>query len=95
MKKRKLKAFTLMEMLVVLLIIGVLLLLFIPNLSSQRERINDTGDESIVKVVETQLELYRLDYPDRDPSPEDLVGDYLTQEQYERYRAATGTVDEP
>ena len=33
----KVKAFTLIEMLVVLLIISVLLLLFVPNLTKQKE----------------------------------------------------------
>ena len=37
LKKAKVKAFTLVEMLVVLLIISVLLLLFVPNLTKQKE----------------------------------------------------------
>lgn len=35
--KKPMQAFTLLEMLVVLLIISVLMLLFVPNLSKQRE----------------------------------------------------------
>ena len=38
LKKAKVKAFTLVEMLVVLLIISVLLLLFVPNLTKQKRR---------------------------------------------------------
>ena len=41
LKKSKVKAFTLVEMLVVLLIISVLLLLFVPNLTKQKEAVND------------------------------------------------------
>lgn len=37
LKKSKVKAFTLVEMLVVLLIISVLFLLFVPNLTKQKE----------------------------------------------------------
>ena len=39
LKKAKVKAFTLVEMLVVLLIISVLLLLFVPNLTKQKKQL--------------------------------------------------------
>lgn len=58
--KKTMQAFTLLEMLVVLLIISVLMLLFVPNLSKQRERVNETGNAAIVKVVDSQAELYSL-----------------------------------
>lgn len=38
LKKAKVKAFTLVEMLVVLLIISVLFLLFVPNLTKQKKQ---------------------------------------------------------
>ena len=37
----KLRAFTLIEMLVVLLIISILLLLFVPNLSKQKDSVKE------------------------------------------------------
>ena len=40
LKKAKVKAFTLVEMLVVLLIISVLLLLFVPNLTKQKDAVD-------------------------------------------------------
>ena len=43
----KAKAFTLIEMLVVLLIISVLLLLFVPNLTKQKDSVTDTGNRSL------------------------------------------------
>lgn len=58
--KKPMQAFTLLEMLVVLLIISILMLLFVPNLSKQRERVNETGNAAIVKVVDSQAELYSL-----------------------------------
>ena len=61
LKTAKAKAFTLVEMLVVLLIISVLLLLFVPNLTQQKEAVNDKGKAAVVKVVESQSELYSLD----------------------------------
>lgn len=48
------------EMLVVLLIISILLLLFVPNLSKQKENAKQTGNAVVVKVVEGQAELYEL-----------------------------------
>ncbi len=60
LKEAKAKAFTLVEMLVVLLIISVLLLLFVPNLTKQKDAVNDKGKAAVVKVVESQAELYTL-----------------------------------
>ena len=48
-------------MLVVLLIISVLLLLFVPNLTKLKDAVNDKGKAAVVKVVESQAELYSLD----------------------------------
>ncbi|MGT2911417.1 competence type IV pilus major pilin ComGC [Streptococcus cameli] len=56
----KAQAFTLIEMLVVLVIISILLLLFVPNLSKQKDAIQDTGSAAVVKVVESQAELFEL-----------------------------------
>ena len=39
--KKKVKGFTLIEMLVVLGIISILLLLFVPNLSKQKQKIQE------------------------------------------------------
>ena len=45
-------------MLVVLLIISVLLLLFVPNLTKQKDAVDDKGKAAVVKVVESQAELF-------------------------------------
>ena len=52
LKTLKVKAFTLVEMLVVLLIISVLMLLFVPNLTKQKDTISESGNAAVVKVVE-------------------------------------------
>ncbi|MFX3845508.1 competence type IV pilus major pilin ComGC, partial [Streptococcus suis] len=54
----KVNGFTLVEMLVVLGIISLLLILFVPNLSQQTDAIQKKGDAAVVKVVESQMELY-------------------------------------
>ena len=52
LKTLKVKAFTLVEMLVVLLIISVLMLLFVPNLTKQKDAVSDTGNAAVVNVNE-------------------------------------------
>ncbi|MGL4697083.1 competence type IV pilus major pilin ComGC [Enterococcus larvae] len=85
--KRPLKGFTLLEMLIVLLIISVLILLFAPNLSKQKDSIDKKGNAAIVKVVETQMDVYRLEN-DQVPTVEMLLSEgYITQEQYDKYKA--------
>lgn len=86
LKKAKVKACTLVEMLVVLLIISVLLLLFVPNLTKQKEAVNDKGKAAVVKVVESQAELYSLDN-NEDATLSKLQDDgRITEEQAKAYK---------
>ncbi len=62
MMQIKTKAFTLVEMLFTLVIISILLLLFVPNLSKQKDAVKDTGGAAVVKVVESQAELFELNH---------------------------------
>ena len=55
LKTYQVKAFTLIEMLVVLLIISVLLLLFVPNLTKQKDSVKETGNAAVVKVSKARL----------------------------------------
>ncbi|HFI2462999.1 TPA: competence type IV pilus major pilin ComGC [Streptococcus suis] len=84
----KVKAFTLVEMLVVLGIISLLLLLFVPNLSKQKAAIKESGGTAVVKVVESQMELYELKY-EKKATVEDLQqAGYITEKQAEQYATA-------
>ncbi|HEM3704087.1 TPA: prepilin-type N-terminal cleavage/methylation domain-containing protein [Streptococcus suis] len=84
----KVKGFTLVEMLVVLGIISLLLLLFVPNLSQQKDAIQKKGDAAVVKIVESQMELYELEY-DKEATVEDLQkAGYITPKQAEQYATA-------
>ncbi|WP_105156645.1 competence type IV pilus major pilin ComGC [Streptococcus suis] len=86
--KLKKKAFTLVEMLVVLGIISLLLLLFVPNLSQQKDAVQKKGDAAVVKVVESQMELYELAH-DKEATVADLqAGGYITEKQAEEYAKA-------
>ncbi|HLQ40471.1 MAG TPA: competence type IV pilus major pilin ComGC [Tetragenococcus sp.] len=85
------KAFTLIEMMIVLLIISILVLLFIPNLAKQKDSVASQGDKAIVKVVENQKELYEIETGEKisDSNLDLLVSSgYLTETQVSQYRKA-------
>lgn len=84
-RDRNFSAFTIIEMLVVLFIISILLLLFVPNLSQQKDEAQKGSEAAIVKTVATQIELYELNY-DKKATGEDLIEkNYVTKEQWEIY----------
>lgn len=87
-KKQQIKydGFTLLEMLVVLLIISVLILLFVTNLSKHKEGVDKKGNEAIVKIIETQIDLYAME-KNQTPTVDQLLQEkYITQEQYDKYQ---------
>ena len=85
--KTKKKGFTLIELLVCLFIIGLMMLLIIPNIAQQRKTAQDKSDEVIVKVIETQQQAYMLDNNTKDvPDPQKLKDShYITEEQKKAY----------
>ena len=68
MNKRKIfRAFTLIEMLIVIVIIGLLARAIIPRLTSARARANDTARKADLRQIATALTMYQMDksnYPD-------------------------------
>lgn len=85
--KRKVKGFTLVEMLVVLVIISVLLLLFVPNIGKQKDAVKETGNAAVVKIVEGQAELYALNNSDEVSLAKLIAADSITKEQATSYKA--------
>jgi len=89
------KAFTLIEMLIVLLIISVLIILIVPNLSNSSKEIYEQGCEALVSVVQAQVNLYYLEnrsYPD---SLQQLVTTgYLTDKQIQCTNNKTLTIND-
>ena len=76
------------EMLVVLGIISILLLLFVPNLSKQKQKIQEDGNAVVVKVVESQMDIYELEHGVR-PTAEELENlEMITKEQLKEYNNA-------
>ncbi len=94
MKKllKKKKGFTLIELLICLFIIGLMMLLIIPNIAKQREKAQEKSDAAIVKVIENQQELYQLDKNVKEkPDVSTLKNNgYITQEQLDSYNKAKG-----
>lgn len=84
--KKKVKAFTLIEMLVVLLIISVLLLLFVPNLSGQKDKVKDTGGAALAKVIESQADLYEINHDDTPTLSKLVKENQITQNQVDSYK---------
>ncbi|MER2088760.1 MAG: competence type IV pilus major pilin ComGC [Sporosarcina sp.] len=55
------KAFTLIEMMIVLLIISVLILIAIPNVTKHSKSIDEKGCDAYMKMVQGQVEAYKMD----------------------------------
>lgn len=82
----KAKGFTLIEMLIVLVIISALLLLFVPNLSKQKDAVKETGGAAVVKVVEGQAELYELNNVGEASLEKLVAAGSITSEQSQSYK---------
>lgn len=82
----KVKAFTLVEMLFTLIIISILLLLFVPNLSKQKDAVKDTGGAAVVKVVESQAELFEINNAGGASLSKLVAEGSITAEQSQTYK---------
>ena len=86
-KCRKNKAFTLIEMVLVLFIVAALLLLIIPNMTEQANNAKAKTDKALVETVEAQKNLYLLENDGlQSVTAEKLANDgYITQDQLNQY----------
>lgn len=76
------KAFTLIEMLIVLMIISVIMILIIPNLSKKTGDVHTKGCDALIRVVQTQVDAYHIDTGRLPSSLDQLVSaDYITNDQ--------------
>ena len=82
------KGFTLIEMLLVLFIIAVLLLLILPNMNAQKGKVQDQGDQALLKTYESQTALYQMQNDTSEtPSIDELLAEkYLSPEQAKRLK---------
>lgn len=75
------KAFTLIEMLIVMMIISVLIILIVPNLSGRSKDVNEKGCEALVTVVQAQVEAFQLEKGKRPTSLDELVPAFISNDQ--------------
>lgn len=75
------RGFTLIEMLIVLVIISILIILFVPNLSNRSQKAHEEGCKALIQVVQAQVDLYRMDHSEFPAQLDDLVDEYITDEQ--------------
>jgi len=70
------RGFTILEMMVVVVIIGILASMVVPNLMGSQERANMQKAVSDVSALETSLKMYKMDnydYPSTDQGLEALI----------------------
>ncbi len=90
MRRKQIKAFTLIEMIIVLFIIGMLMLIFVPNLTKKGEVAKSKSDIAIAKVVQQEVELYKAEHGE---APEN-IGKLVGKERAEIYEAHKAEVQD-
>ena len=74
------KGFTLIEMMIVLLIISILLIITVPNVAKHQQTIEAKGCEAFTRLVQGQIQAYKLDTDEEPASYGVLVEEgYLPQ----------------
>lgn len=75
-------AFTLIEMMVVLLIVAVLLMITLPNIQQKETVIRNKGCQALIEVVNSQIMLYEIDKGETPVSVSELIEEgYLKEGQ--------------
>lgn len=76
------KAFTLIEMMIVLLVISVLLIIAVPNISKHNSNIKEKGCEAFLKMVEAQVQSFEMEKQRLPGDLAELITEgYLKEEQ--------------
>lgn len=89
------RGFTLIEMLIVLLVVSLLMAIIIPNISGQRQRINDQARVNISEVIESQVNTYQLVNGNASVSLTALyTDDYITERQLDEAQNLLGLTPE-
>lgn len=75
------KAFTLIEMMIVLFVVTILMLITIPNVTKNQKSISEKGCDGMVKMVQAQIQAYYIDHQTYPDTVSQLTSnDYLAEE---------------
>ncbi|WP_413113147.1 type II secretion system major pseudopilin GspG [Thaumasiovibrio sp. DFM-14] len=89
MQRRKQRGFTLLEVMVVIVILGVLASMVVPNLLGNKEKADQQKVVTDISALESALDMYRLDnsvYPTTDQGLEALVSKPASSPEPRNYR---------
>lgn len=85
MKAKIKKGFTLIEMTIVLFIISLLILIILPNVTSQKKNARHIQGDAMTQVVQTQVDLYENEYNELPKSLDELQDKgYLSDKQVQQ-----------
>lgn len=77
------RAFTLLEIMIVLIVVGLLMAIIIPNVAGQRDRVQSQAQVNIAEIIETQVSTYELVSGESGATLTVLYNeDYLTERQF-------------
>lgn len=92
--KKKQQGFTLLEMSIVLFIISLLILIVLPNLTTQRQHASRVHRDAMVTVIQTQVDEYANEHGTNKVSLSELKNNhYLTSAQYNKAREQHLTIN--
>ena len=92
-KQNNESGFTLIEMLIVLFIISILILIAIPNVTKHFATVDKKGCDAYVKMVQGQVEAYRIDIGQYPTSVSELENkEYLKERDSKACEGKTITI---
>ena len=99
-KRSKIQGFTLIEIMVVVVILGILAALVVPNIMDRPDMARQVTAKQTIRTLEASIDMYRLDNMNYPTTLQDLVSDGTMKElpddpwgnpyQYERNGSRSG-----
>lgn len=87
-KLREENAFTLIEMLIVIMIVSLLLILVMTNVGGVQDTVKTTTDAGIIQTVESQMVIYKMATGEEATVQKLLDNKYIDDKQFKAYNEA-------